>query len=76
MKQGQAAEAAKTSGHRLHIILCSGHLLHIILDSVHCGGVGAQRFEIAVLLPIIIPAAIRISIIRRAHRPRACQNPI
>ena len=43
MKQGQAAEAAKTSGHILHIILCSGHLLHIILGSGHCGGVGAQR---------------------------------
>ena len=43
MKQGQAAEAAKTSGHLLHIILCSGHLLHIILGSGHCGGVGAQR---------------------------------
>ncbi len=33
MKQGLAAEAAKTSGHILHIILGSGH----------CGGVGAQR---------------------------------
>ena len=43
MKQGQAAEAANTSGHILHIILCSGHLLHIILGSGHCGGVGAQR---------------------------------
>ena len=46
MKQGQAAEAAKTSGHILHIILCCGHLLHIILGSGHCGGVGAQRSEI------------------------------
>ena len=43
MKQGQAAEAAKTSGHILHIILCSAHILHIILGSGHCGGVGAQR---------------------------------
>ena len=43
MKQGQAAEAAKASGHILHIILCGGHLLHIRLGSGHCGGVGAQR---------------------------------
>ena len=44
MKQGQAAEAAKTTGHILHIILGSGH----------CGGVGAQRSEIIVIIVTVL----------------------
>ena len=43
-KQGQAAEAANTSG----------HLLHIILGRGHCGGVGAQRSDIIIMEIIIV----------------------
>ena len=42
-QKNEAAEAAKTSG----------HLLHIILGHEHCGGVGAQRIEIINLIIII-----------------------
>ena len=40
----EAATAAKTSG----------HLLHIILGHGHCGGVGAQRIEIILIIVITI----------------------
>ena len=63
MKQGKAAEAAKTLV----------HLLHIILGSGHCGGVSAQRSEIVVIAPLAL--VLGNAALRPASRDRRPLSP-